>query len=190
MQANIQFKILTIVTFGVALLSCGSSTTTITAVPAVAAASTLSFESNKTFRFTWSDVSDATYYQLMENPDGASGFTQVGSNIVQGNGVANHIVPLHSRVSAQYILKSCNSFGCTSSSTLSVSSTMTNSISYLKSSNTQINDWFGDVLDLSADGNTLAVGAPQEDSSATGINGIETELTAARFRCSLCIHKN
>ena len=179
MQANIQFKILTIVTFGVALLSCGSSTTTITAVPAVASASTLSFESNKTFRFTWSDVSDATYYQLMENPDGASGFTQVGSNIVQGNGVVNHIVPLHSRVSAQYILKSCNSFGCTSSSTLSVSSTMTNSISYLKSSNTQINDWFGDVLDLSADGNTLAVGAPREDSSARTIDGSEIDDTAA-----------
>ena len=179
MQANIQFKILTIVTFGVALLSCGSSTTAITAAPAIAAASTLSFESNKTFRFTWADVSDATYYQLMENPDGASGYTQVGSNIVQGNGITNHIVPLHSRVSAQYILKSCNSFGCTSSSTLSVSGTMTKSISYLKSSNTQINDWFGDVLDLSTDGNTLAVGAPREDSNAIGINGTETDNSAA-----------
>ena len=177
MQANIRFKILTIVTFGVALLSCGSSTTTITAVPAVAAASTLSFESNKTFRFTWSDVADATYYQLMENPDGASGFTQVGSNIVQGNGVANHIVPLHARVSAQYILKSCNSFGCTSSSTLSVSSTMTNSIAYLKASNTGLNDWFGDVLDVSSDGNTLAVGAPREDSSLTGVNSTATDTT-------------
>ena len=182
MQATRRFKILTIAIVGIALLSCGSSTTTtttITAAPAIAAASTLSFESNKTFRFTWSDVSDATYYQLMENPDGASGYTQVGSNIVQGNGVTNHIVPLHSRVSAQYILKSCNSFGCTSSSTLSVSGTMTNSISYLKSSNTQINDWFGDVLDVSTDGNTLAVGAPREDSNAIGINGTETDNSAA-----------
>ena len=177
MQANIRFKILTIVTFGVALLSCGGSTTAITAVPAFAAVSTLSFESNKTFRFTWSDVADATYYQLMENPDGASGFTQVGSNIVQGNGVANHIVPLHARVSAQYILKSCNSFGCTSSSTLSVSSTMTNSIAYLKASNTGLNDWFGDVLDVSSDGNTLAVGAPREDSSLTGVNSTATDTT-------------
>lgn len=175
MQANIRFKILTIVTFGFVLLSCGGSTTLITAVPAIAAASTLSFESNKIFRFTWSDVADATYYQLMENPDGASGFTQVGSNIVQGNGVANHIVPLHARVSAQYILKSCNSFGCTSSSTLSVSSTMTNSIAYLKASNTGLNDWFGDVLDVSSDGNTLAVGAPREDSSLTGVNSTATD---------------
>ena len=182
MEANIQFKILTTVTFGVVLLSCGSSTTTntaVTAVPVVAAASTLSFESNKTFRFTWSDVGDATYYQLMENPDGASGYTQVGSNIVQGTGVANHIVPLHSRVSAQYILKSCNNFGCTSSSTLSVSSTMTNSISYLKASNTQIDDWFGDVLDLSADGNILVIGAPRENSNASGINGTQSDNTLA-----------
>ena len=65
MQANIRFKILTIVTFGFVLLSCGGSTTSITAVPAIAAASTLSFESNKIFRFTWSDVADATYRQAI-----------------------------------------------------------------------------------------------------------------------------
>ena len=172
-----QTKTLTLLFFGLILIGCGSSTGAITAAPLVAASSTLSFAANKTFRFTWSDVSDATYYQLMENPDGNSGFTQVGSDIAQGNGVANHIVPLHSRVSAQYILKSCNRFGCTNASTLSVSGTMTNSISYLKSSNTQINDQFGNVLDLSADGNTLVVGAPREDSSLTGVNSTATDTT-------------
>jgi hypothetical protein len=172
-------KTLIMLFFGMVLMGCGGSSTPITSAPVVAASSVLSFEANKTFRFTWSDVSDATYYQLMENPDGASGFTQVGSNVAQGTRVANHIVPLHSRVTAQYILKSCNSFGCTNSSTLSVSGTMTNSISYMKASNTELNDWFGDVLDLSADGNTLVVGAPREDSSAQTINGSETDNTAA-----------
>ena len=172
-----QTKTLTLLVFGLILMGCGGSTGAITAAPVVAASSTLSFAANKTFRFTWSDVSDATYYQLMENPDGNSGFTQVGTDIAQGNGVANHIVPLHARVSAQYILKSCNRFGCTGSSTLSVSSTMTKSIAYLKASNTGLNDWFGDVLDLSSDGNTLAVGAPQEDSSLTGVNSTATDTT-------------
>ena len=170
-----QTKTLTLLFFGVILMGCGGSTGPITAAPAVAASSALSFAAYKTFRFTWSDVSDATYYQLMENPDGNSGFTQVGSNIAQGNGVADHIVPLHSRVSAQYILKSCNRFGCTNASTLSVSGTMTNSVAYLKASNTGLDDWFGDVLDLSSDGNTLVVGAPREDSSLTGVNSIETD---------------
>jgi hypothetical protein len=49
---------------------------------------------------------------------------------------------------------------------------------YLKASNTDAGDWFGYHLALSADGATLAVGAYGEDSSATGINGDETDNTA------------
>jgi hypothetical protein len=171
-----QTKILTIAILAVTLNGCGGSSDPLTA-PVVAASSVLSFAADKTFRFTWADVGDATYYQLMENPDGVSGYTQVGSDIAQGNGVANHIVPLFSRVNAQYILKSCNTVGCTNSSTVSVSGTMVNSIVYLKASNTGNDDWFGDVLDVSADGNTLAVGAPREDSSTKGINDNQTSQT-------------
>jgi hypothetical protein len=42
---------------------------------------------------------------------------------------------------------------------------------YVKASNTDANDLFGRYLDLSFDGNTLAVSAEAEDSNATGING-------------------
>ena len=42
---------------------------------------------------------------------------------------------------------------------------------YIKASNTSANDWFGLSLDLSADGDTLAVGAMYEDSIASGIDG-------------------
>jgi hypothetical protein len=42
---------------------------------------------------------------------------------------------------------------------------------YVKASNTQGDDWFGGAVALNSDGNTLAVGARQEDSSATGVNG-------------------
>jgi hypothetical protein len=42
---------------------------------------------------------------------------------------------------------------------------------YVKASNTDSNDAFGPAVSLSADGNTLAVGAIQEASSATGVNG-------------------
>jgi hypothetical protein len=42
---------------------------------------------------------------------------------------------------------------------------------YIKASNTQTGDAFGSWLALSYDGSTLAVGAPGEDSAATGING-------------------
>lgn len=43
--------------------------------------------------------------------------------------------------------------------------------SYIKASNPGIDDHFGRALSLSADGNTLAVGAPGEDSDAFGTNG-------------------
>jgi FG-GAP repeat/Stigma-specific protein, Stig1 len=42
---------------------------------------------------------------------------------------------------------------------------------YVKASNTASQDQFGDSVTLSADGNTLVVGATGEDSNATGVNG-------------------
>lgn len=42
---------------------------------------------------------------------------------------------------------------------------------YIKASNTDANDFFGQSISLSADGGTLAVGAIREDSNATGIDG-------------------
>lgn len=50
---------------------------------------------------------------------------------------------------------------------------------YVKASNTGTEDNFGFSVALSADGNTLAVGAPGEDSNATIINGNEGDNTAS-----------
>ena len=44
-------------------------------------------------------------------------------------------------------------------------------VAYVKASNAGFSDWFGMSVALSADASTLAVGAPYEDSAATGING-------------------
>ena len=45
---------------------------------------------------------------------------------------------------------------------------------YIKASNTGVSDQFGNSVALSGDGNTLTVGALGEASSATGINGDQT----------------
>lgn len=50
---------------------------------------------------------------------------------------------------------------------------------YLKASNTQAQDRFGRQLRLSQDGRTLVVGAPNEDSNATGANGDESNNALA-----------
>ena len=49
---------------------------------------------------------------------------------------------------------------------------------YLKASNTDPNDAFGDGVALSTDGTTLAVGAGAERSAATGIDGNQTDNSA------------
>jgi hypothetical protein len=49
---------------------------------------------------------------------------------------------------------------------------------YVKASNTQANDQFGDSVALSGDGATLAVGADFEDSAATGVDGNQGDNSA------------
>ena len=49
---------------------------------------------------------------------------------------------------------------------------------FIKASNPDIEDWFGVRVSLSGDGNTLLVGAQNEDSNAQGINGDQTDNSA------------
>ncbi len=50
---------------------------------------------------------------------------------------------------------------------------------YIKASNAGTGDLFGEKVALSADGNTLAVSAANEDSAATGINGDQASNAAS-----------
>lgn len=49
---------------------------------------------------------------------------------------------------------------------------------YIKGSNTDEDDAFGSTFALSADGNTLVVGAEEEDGAATGIDGDQSDKSA------------
>lgn len=60
---------------------------------------------------------------------------------------------------------------------------------YLKASNAAADDEFGASLSLSSDGNTLAVGAPGESSSATGINGNQNDNGASRSGAVYAFHR-
>ena len=50
---------------------------------------------------------------------------------------------------------------------------------YVKARNTDADDHFGSSVSLSSDGNTLAVGAHQEESNATGIGGDEDDSSTS-----------
>ena len=146
--------------------------------PDTAATTTLTFDT-KTFRFAWTDVSDATYYRLLENPDGLSGYNNVSGDIPQGMQTFDHIVPLYNRINASYILQSCNANGCTDSNTVFITSTLVDAIGYFKASNTDAIDQFGYSVSLSGDGNTLAVAAITEDSNTTGIDGDQVDNSSS-----------
>lgn len=49
---------------------------------------------------------------------------------------------------------------------------------YAKASNTGADDRFGCCVSLSSDGNTFAVGARNEDSSASGVEGDQSDNSA------------
>ena len=172
-RLNVLGRIMLLITFILSLVACsggGSAPTTTsetaTAAPAAAANPTLGFDT-KTFRFSWTDVSDATHYRLLENPDGSSGSVQVGSDIAQSIQSVDHIVPLYARINASYILQSCNTAGCTDSSAILITGALVDAIGYFKAS-TGVE--VGSSVSLSADGNTLAVGATSESSNTSGIN--------------------
>jgi len=126
---------------------------------------------DKTFRIRWQPTSAADFYRVLENPDGISGFTAVSGELDASTEFYDHRVGLHQRVNARYMVEACNSAGCSLSAQQLVEGNLVDAIGYLKASTLDRNDFFGSVVSISGDGNTLAVGAPFEDSAATGING-------------------
>lgn len=122
----------------------------------------------KELQFSWNAVGGAVFYRLQEDPDGVSGYTQVGNDIAALT--VNHSIPVHRRLNAKYIVQACNAAGCTDSAPQFLGANLTQAIGYVKASNTGLNDQFGFAVAVSRDGNTLAVGARNEDSSTTGID--------------------
>lgn len=131
----------------------------------------LAIEAIKTFSFNWIDTPGANYYKLFEDPDGESGFSQIGGDLSTGVEHYEHIVALYTRLNARYLLQVCYPEGCIDSNTVGVSGSLAEGIGYIKASNTNSGDWFGQEVKLSADGLTLAVATTLEESNATGING-------------------
>jgi len=124
----------------------------------------------KQLQFSWPAVNNATYYRLMENPDGVSGFAQQGADITTTSRTLDIAVHRQNWANARYLLQACNSNQCSNSNEVSTLGGMLFSIGYVKASNTGRDDWFGTSVALSGDGNTLVVGAKKEGSNATGIS--------------------
>ncbi|MBX2886254.1 MAG: FG-GAP repeat protein [Granulosicoccus sp.] len=126
---------------------------------------------DKTFRISWGQNNAAEFFRVLENPDGVSGYTDVSGELDASTEYYDHRVALHKRFNARYIVEACNASGCVASAQQLIEGTLDAAIGYFKASNTGEYNYFGRALSVSADGKTLAVGAPDESSAASGING-------------------
>lgn len=134
----------------------------------------------KQLQFSWPAVDGADHYRILVNPDGLSGFT-VDPDATNISATSHTLViPVHltNWLSAQYIVEVCDAAEVACVGSLSEPLALLDSVAatgYVKASNTDAGDLFGLSVSLSADGNTLAVGAYFEGSAATGIDGNELD---------------
>ncbi len=117
---------------------------------------------------SWAPVSNATYYQVLKNPDGHSGYSQLANNLVSTSYSDTVTTYLTDWINVSYMVVACNITGCTNSAAVN-SFDAKQAIGYFKASNTNAGDQFGYTVALNNDGATLAVGAYGEASNAGAV---------------------
>lgn len=134
----------------------------------------------KRFDFSWAATADTTHYRMLERASAGAAFAQIGADLTATSISKEVSVHRIDWPAIAYKLQACNAAGCTDSAVVSAGAGLLPTIGYVKASNTGIADTFGFSLALSADGNTLAVGAQEEDSNASVVNGDQGNNTANR----------
>jgi hypothetical protein len=131
----------------------------------------------KELTFDWEPVPGAYTYRLLEKLNQNAYYTAVGNRIPASRPRATHPVAVHLQDwdETTYVVQACNEAGCTRSNGVSPEHLMLETIGYVKPSNTGAQDRFGNVIALSSDGSTMAVAAPREASSASGIHGNQAD---------------
>lgn len=123
--------------------------------------------SPKGYTFHWSARTGATRYELFEDPDGAAGplpEVQIGGTIAStsyAHSLAGQL--LHERLNASYRLRACDANGC-GAWTAALTPDLTQAIGRFEGGREGSYSYISHVV-LSANGTTLAVGAPGEHSA-------------------------
>ena len=135
----------------------------------------------KLLRLDWEPVTAASYYLLRHRTSTGSAYLPLGDLIPASTTQVEVPIPVHLHNwwgGARYIVSACFDGGCTHSSPLNPRWLMLDMIGYLKASNSEREDAFGQGIALSGDGYTLAVSARFESSNATLVNGDQTNNLA------------
>jgi len=121
-----------------------------------------------TLGFGWAAFGGADTYKLYVNPDGASGYSQLGSDLAVTTSdvnIASHLTGWSN------VLHTVEAYAggtlLSTSPAIGVHSLMLDSIGYIKASNIGTSDYFGKSVSISDDGNTMAIAASGEDTGGT-----------------------
>ncbi|MCY1070633.1 FG-GAP repeat protein [Nannocystis sp. RBIL2] len=143
-------------------------------LPPAAPSLSIDYSPIKQFDFLWAPVAGAEYYQLLERPyPEIPGWSQLGGDLLEASITLS--MPIHLRLAAEYSVRACNQAGCSQSEPVQVDPGVDGAIGYFKASNAEGGDYFGLSLAISADGATMVVGAPFEDSGAHGIDAEQSD---------------
>ena len=143
-----------------------------------------SFSPIKNLTASYTTIPYASGYELYQESTLGAGFAKVAQTSTANQlNIAISIPSSYHQIANDYpryytqVLREYNHNGVSKTAiqtpifNLSNPSSVNDAIGYIKASNTDAGDWFGRSISLSADGNTLAVGARYEASNATGIDG-------------------
>ena len=133
---------------------------------------TLEMVPEKTFRLQWNASQEAQFYRVLENPDGLSGYEQIGDDLDASTLSYDHRVALYLRSNASYIVQACNAIGCVDSQPQTVPQAMQDAVGFIQANSDDFPDdfpnvffdleFFGVAVTLSGDGNSMAVGISEQ----------------------------
>ncbi len=133
---------------------------------------TLELVPEKTFRLQWNESEAADFYRVLENPDGTSGYLQIGDDLPASERAYDHRVALFKRPNARYIVQACNTSGCVDSDEQMVPDILHTAAGIVKPDVDDFPDsfpnvfftleYFGVSVILSGDGNSMAVGVSEK----------------------------
>ncbi|HEY7885328.1 MAG TPA: hypothetical protein VIC08_10310 [Cellvibrionaceae bacterium] len=163
------------------LAACGSSDNNEPIPNEKPAAVTVSASvATKSLTLSWTSTAGASHYRVYHNSDGSSGYQSISDNLNTTSYTTDLAVHLMDWENTRYMVEACNNAGCTPSADILVSDEMLDAIGYLKPSVAATEALFGFSTALSADGTTLAVGAPRYNLPQQD-NESEVEQTGAVF---------
>ena len=119
---------------------------------------------DKTFRISWQPSAGVDFYRVFENPNGVSGFQQLGNDFEPSTLFFDHRVALFKSVNTRYMVQACSAIACSDSNEVFLNGSIDPAVGYFKAPyiEPEPDGNFGSAVALSENGDTMAVSGSHE----------------------------